>query len=131
MTAYALEPPVFVALLWLLVEILYRSLPLLHSPIPHWLYRVVQSPLIYSRLGPAIFFGIVCFGRIKYDDIEPPGFRYEMPERLSRFLEGILIRPAYHLLIPTWFCFLLILLYIRYRIRQRIISVNAPPASPV
>ena len=122
LTAYALEPLVFVVLLWFLLEIGYHSPPLLANPIPRWLYRIVQWPLIYARLGPAIFFAIVCFGRIKYEDVEPPGFRYEMPERLSRFLEAILIRPAYLLLIPIWFSFLLILLCFRYRIRSTSIS---------
>jgi len=119
MAAYALEPLVFVTLLWLLLEILYRSLPLLGNPIPRWLYRVAQWPLIYSRMGLAIFFGIVCVGRIIYEDVEPPGFRYLMPERLSRFLELILVRPAYLIMIPVWFTFLLILLYLRYRIHRR------------
>jgi hypothetical protein len=125
MTAYALDPLVFVALLWFVLEILYRSLPLLGKPIPRWIYRIVQWPLIYSRLGPAIFFGIVCFARIKHDD-PPPGSRYWINETLSRFLEAILIRPADLLLIPTWLSFLLILLYLRYRIRRSLISI-APP----
>jgi hypothetical protein len=117
LTAYALEPLVFVALLWFLLEILYQSLPLLANPTPRWLYRIVQWPLIYSRLGPAIFFGIVCFARIKNDD-PPVGTHYWINESLSRFLERFLVAPPVFIAIYSWLSFLLILLYCRFRMRS-------------
>src|SRR5207244_6374145 len=46
MLAYGLMPMIYVAEFWLLLELLYKILPLLRYPLPRLGFRLVQWPLI-------------------------------------------------------------------------------------
>jgi hypothetical protein len=116
LSAYALMPLVYVTQLWLLLELLYRALPILNIHFPRPLFRVVQWPFIYCVLVPAVFFAIVNFLRIKHDD-PLPNTRYWMNASLSRFIERYFMNPGYHIILPLSIALVLIVLYIRYRLR--------------
>jgi len=117
--AYALMPLVAVAQLWLLLELLYKSLKVLPFWLPRPIYRVVQWTAMYSLLGPAIFYGIINFVRIKYDD--PPFARSWIEPSLSRFLQHFLITPAFFIALYVWVAGLLLVFYCRFQIRRGIV----------
>jgi len=123
MTAYALMPLTYVAVLWLLLELLYRALPMLRNRLPRVLFRAVQSPLIYSIIVPAIVDSIVCVVRITVDN--PPDGNY-LGKPLSNFLDHYFILPAMYLQLPIWLAFLLIILHCIYRLLG---PIALPPRS--
>jgi hypothetical protein len=120
LSAYALMPLVYVAQLWLLLELLYRSLPIINIRCPRPLFRVVQWPFIYSILSPAVFSAVINFLRIEADPPVRPSIS------LRRSLGTLFGTPAYNLQLPLSIAVVLIVLYIRSRLRGHAALLAGP-----
>jgi hypothetical protein len=120
LSAYALMPLVYVTELWLLLELLYRSLPMFTFRFPAWLFRPVQWTFIYSILSPAILYALINFLRIEED----PPVRLDPSTRRS--LAEFLVTPALYLQLPLSIVLLLMVVYIRYRFRSHAALLRMP-----
>jgi hypothetical protein len=67
----------------LLLELLYKSFALLRHPLPRPVFRLVQWPLLYSLLVPAIIGAMGSVMRMKYVDVSKASLFRQRASRMT------------------------------------------------